>query len=179
MFSGSPKFLLLYPTHMSRQRSLPPYISTLYNGSPYILPLYPTIIIKYHFSYLFIIHSYFLPTKKHSSAHKTTANSARGRRRLPPDLWREKVAPCTVPGRGPFSARRCSSHVTLNCYRGRGGGGRRETLKAVWPHRVRPWPIRVEPWTAGLEGPLPWGIGDLGWVDDGLMGYERKLGFSV
>lgn len=47
----------------------------LYSGSPYILPLYPTIIIKYHFSYLFIIYSYFLPTKKHSSAHKTTVNS--------------------------------------------------------------------------------------------------------
>ena len=30
----TPKFLPLYPTHVPRQRSLPPYISTLYSGSP-------------------------------------------------------------------------------------------------------------------------------------------------
>jgi hypothetical protein len=35
----SPKFLPLYPTYASRQRSLSPYISTLYSGSPYIKPL--------------------------------------------------------------------------------------------------------------------------------------------
>jgi hypothetical protein len=37
-----PKILPLYPTHVPRQRSLPPYISTLYSGSPYIKSLYPT-----------------------------------------------------------------------------------------------------------------------------------------
>jgi hypothetical protein len=41
-----PKFLLLYLTHVPRQRSLSPYIST-YNGSPYINPLYPTTTILY------------------------------------------------------------------------------------------------------------------------------------
>jgi hypothetical protein len=30
----TPKFLPLYPTHVPRQRSLPPYIFTLYSGSP-------------------------------------------------------------------------------------------------------------------------------------------------
>jgi hypothetical protein len=30
-------------------------------------------------------------------------------------------SPTAVAGRGPFSARRCSSRVTLNGYRGRGG----------------------------------------------------------
>jgi hypothetical protein len=32
-----------------RQRSLSPYISTLYSGSPYIKPLYPTTPIFYTF----------------------------------------------------------------------------------------------------------------------------------
>jgi hypothetical protein len=45
----SPKFLPLYLTHVSRQRSLSPYISTLYSGSPYIKPLYPTTPIFYTF----------------------------------------------------------------------------------------------------------------------------------
>jgi hypothetical protein len=43
------KFLPLYPTHVPRQRSLSPYISTLYSGSPYIKPLYPTTPIFYTF----------------------------------------------------------------------------------------------------------------------------------
>jgi hypothetical protein len=30
----TPKFLLLYPTHVPCQRSVPPYIFTLYSGSP-------------------------------------------------------------------------------------------------------------------------------------------------
>jgi hypothetical protein len=49
VFSGSPKFLPLYLTHVPRQRSLSPYISTLYSGSPYIKPLYPTTPIFYTF----------------------------------------------------------------------------------------------------------------------------------
>jgi hypothetical protein len=43
------KFLPLYPTHVSRQHSLSPYIFTLYSGSPYIKPLYPTTQILYTF----------------------------------------------------------------------------------------------------------------------------------
>jgi hypothetical protein len=73
---------------------------------PKISPYTPTTTIKYHFSYIFIIHSYFLPTKKHSSAHKTTANSAKGRRWLPPDLWREKVTPYTISYLGDYTAAR-------------------------------------------------------------------------
>jgi hypothetical protein len=49
VFSGSPKFLPLYPTHVPRQQSLSPYISTLYSGSPYNNPLYPTTPILYTF----------------------------------------------------------------------------------------------------------------------------------
>jgi hypothetical protein len=122
-----PKFLHLNPTHVSRQRSLPPLYLHALQRFPLYLSLYPTIIIKYHFSYLFIIYSYFLPTKKHSSAHKTTTNSARGSRWLPQICGERRLPPCTVPGRGPFSACRCSSRVTLNCYRGRRGevGGNR------------------------------------------------------
>jgi hypothetical protein len=44
-----PKFVPLYPTHVSRQQSLSPYISTLYSGSPYNNPLYPTTPILYTF----------------------------------------------------------------------------------------------------------------------------------
>jgi hypothetical protein len=44
-----PKFLPLYLTHVSHQRSLSPYIFTLYSGSPYIKPLYPTTPIFYTF----------------------------------------------------------------------------------------------------------------------------------
>jgi hypothetical protein len=36
-------------THVPHQRSLSPYISTLYSGSPYIKPLYPTTPIFYTF----------------------------------------------------------------------------------------------------------------------------------
>jgi hypothetical protein len=54
-----PKFFLLYLTHVSHQRSLSPYIFTLYSGSPYIKPLYPTTSIKYYFLYQFIIHYNF------------------------------------------------------------------------------------------------------------------------
>jgi hypothetical protein len=49
VFSGSPKFVSLYPTHVPRQQSLSPYISTLYSGSPYNNPLYPTTPILYIF----------------------------------------------------------------------------------------------------------------------------------
>jgi hypothetical protein len=49
VFSGSPKFVPLYPTHVPRQQSLSPYISTLYSGSPYNNPLYPTTPILYIF----------------------------------------------------------------------------------------------------------------------------------
>jgi hypothetical protein len=49
VFSGFPKFLSIYPTHVSRQRSLSLYISTLYSGSPYIKPLYSTTSILYTF----------------------------------------------------------------------------------------------------------------------------------
>jgi hypothetical protein len=54
-----PKFLLLYLTHLPRQRSLSPYISTLYSGFPYIKPLYLTTFIKYYLIYQFIIHYNF------------------------------------------------------------------------------------------------------------------------
>ena len=58
----TPKFLPLYPTHVTRQRSLSLYISTLYSGFPYIKPLYPTTFIKYYFPYLFIIYYHFFFT---------------------------------------------------------------------------------------------------------------------
>jgi hypothetical protein len=93
-----PKFLPLYLTHVSRQRSLSPYISPLYSGSPYIKPLYPTTSIKYYFLYQFIIHYNFFSTN-YCCRHKIqNQHSVRGQ--LPqPQMWRLASLPATTVAR--------------------------------------------------------------------------------
>jgi hypothetical protein len=96
----TPKFLPLYPTHVTRQRSLSLYISTLYSGSPYIKPLYPTTFIKYYFPYLFIIYYHFFSTIKYMCALKPRQGSST----TLPFIWRCTVLTASTVARGTVSA---------------------------------------------------------------------------